>query len=87
MNLVARATEVATSMALRIEIIIFLASQLVAVHLPELRVVQRLKHVADQIPLSSSFQILATDPCFGCIFSTPQCQALRLVLTMSAPRS
>jgi len=59
-------------------------SQLVAVHLPELGSIQRLKHVADQIPLSSSFQILATDPCFGCIFSTPQCQAPRLVLTIRA---
>jgi hypothetical protein len=54
-----------------------LISQLVAVHLPELGSIQRLKHVADQIALSSSFQILAADPCLGCIFSTPQDQAPR----------
>jgi hypothetical protein len=51
-------------------------------HLPELGVVQRLKHIADQISLSSSFQILAADPCSGRIFSTPQCQARRLFFAM-----
>lgn len=60
---------------------IFLISQLVAVHLPELGSIQRLKHVADQNAFSSSFQILAADPCLGCIFSTLQRQAPRLVLT------
>jgi hypothetical protein len=64
--------------------IFFLLSHLVAVHLPELGIIQRLKYILDQITLSSSFQILAADPYFGCIFSTPQCQALRLVLTIRA---
>jgi len=61
-----------------------LFSHLVAVHLLELGSIQRLKHIADQIPASSNFQILAADPCFGCIFSTPQRQALRLALTIRA---
>jgi len=34
---------------------ILLVSHLVAVHLPELGSIQRLKHIADQIPLNSSF--------------------------------
>jgi hypothetical protein len=49
---------------------IFLVSQLVAVHVPELGSIQRLKHIADQIPLDSSFQILAADPRSGCVLST-----------------
>ena len=48
--------------------IFFLLSHLVAVHPPELGIIQRLKHIADQIPLSSRLQILATDPRSGCIF-------------------
>jgi hypothetical protein len=50
--------------------IFFLASQLV-LHLPELGGIQSLKHVAHQTPLNSSFQILAADPRFGCIFARP----------------
>ena len=42
--------------------IFFLVSQLIAVNLPKLGSFQRLKHIADQIPLSSSFQVLAADP-------------------------
>jgi len=61
--------------------IILLLSHLLAVHLSEFCVIQRLKHIADQISLSSSLQILAADPCSGCIFSTPQCQATQAMMT------
>jgi hypothetical protein len=67
--------------------IFFLLSHLVAVHLPELGIIQRLKHILDQIPLSSSFQILAADPCFGCIFSTAMPSAALGPHDPSAPPS
>jgi hypothetical protein len=47
-----------------------LVSQLVAVHVPKFSSIQRLKHIADQIPLNRSFQIVAADPRFGCLLST-----------------
>ena len=62
----------------------FSVRPLVTANLPELSGIQRLKYIADQIAFYDSFQILAADPCFGCIFSTPQCQAPRLVLTIRA---
>ena len=54
--------------ALTLRIDINLTRHLVAVHPPELGIIQRLKHIADEIPFSSSFQILAADPRSGCIF-------------------